>query len=432
MSETDHSVPPELRDAAEPSSQPIGKVALPKVGVAFISAYTFALFGVWMLIMTPATVSLALRASQIDAEGATANYSLIASVGALIAMLANPMFGRLSDITRSRYGMRRPWMFVGVLGGAVAAAVLAVADSIPMLFLGWALMQFFVNAAIAALIAIIADQVPVEQRGLLSGIAGMTPVAGILVGTYFVQLVPENTFVIFMVPAAAALAGVFAFSLVLKDRRLYPAQQVAFGLGSFVGSFYVNPRKAPSFSWFLLSMFLVAGGLAVIQTYLFFFVQDHLGIAESEVPTIVFYAVLIMNVIALVVSLLSGTISDRIGRRKPVYAAAGLTLAAGSLVMLIASSLPLFFVGVAIAGIGYGVFTGLYLAIATETMTDPSTNARDLGVVNIAYTLPYSLIPLAAPLLLSLGDGSNYAALFIAAAVVSLAGIPVMAKVRTR
>jgi len=165
---------------------------------------------------------------------------------------------------------------------------------------------------------------------------------------------------------------------------------------------------------------------------MFFFVQGYLKIEESKVPEIVFYAVLVMNLTALIVSPLSGVLSDYLGRRKPVFALAGLVLAAGCLAMVLSEGLSLFFVGVGLAGIGYGIYSGLYIAMATETMTDPHTNARDLGLVNIAYTLPYSLIPMSAPLLLGIGGGENYPALLTAAIFISLAGIPVLAKVRIR
>ena len=403
------------------------------VGAGFILGYAAALFGVWMMIMTPATVSLALRVAQLDPEGAASAYSIIAGVGALFAIVANPLFGRLSDRTTSRFGMRKPWMIVGVAGGLLSSVVLATAPSVPVVFLGWALMQVFGNAAVAALIAIIADQVPDRQRGLLSGIAGMTPVAAILVGTYFVQLVPDNTMIVFVVPALFAVVGVAWFVLVLRDRRLDARARPAFGMKEFLGTFGVSPRKAPAFSWFLLSMLLIAGALAVIQTYLYFVVADHLGVPEDEAPTVVFYLVLVMNVVSLIVSLAAGALSDRIGRRRTIFAVAGAFLAAGALVMVLAPSVPFAAVGVGLAGVGYGIFSGLYIAIATSAMHDPATTARDLGVVNIAYTLPYSLIPLAAPLILAIGGGAdNYTALFAVAAVLALAGIPVLRKVQGR
>ena len=63
-------------------------------------------------------VSLALKVnSLVGIEQAPNSLALVAGVGALLAMFANPFFGKLSDRTSSRLGMRRPWMVIGLVGG---------------------------------------------------------------------------------------------------------------------------------------------------------------------------------------------------------------------------------------------------------------------------------------------------------------------------
>lgn len=80
------------------------------VGFGFIAAYTFAYIGVWMALLTPITFTLALKIRQVNPEGAVGGLSLVLGVGAFVALVANPFFGRLSDRTTSRFGMRRPWI----------------------------------------------------------------------------------------------------------------------------------------------------------------------------------------------------------------------------------------------------------------------------------------------------------------------------------
>ncbi|MFT4210771.1 MAG: MFS transporter [Microbacterium sp.] len=73
-------------------------------------------FGVYIALLTPVLVSMAFKVEHISAEGeATGNLGLILGVGALFALIANPLAGRLSDRTTSAFGMRRPW----ILGGAI-------------------------------------------------------------------------------------------------------------------------------------------------------------------------------------------------------------------------------------------------------------------------------------------------------------------------
>ncbi len=45
-------------------------------------------------------------------------------------MICNPLAGAFSDRTTLRAGRRLPWIVGGALGGALALAVLSVADSV--------------------------------------------------------------------------------------------------------------------------------------------------------------------------------------------------------------------------------------------------------------------------------------------------------------
>lgn len=163
-----------------------------RVGPIFIAIYVLALFGIWMSINLPASVTLALRIGELDPEGKATSYSMAAGIGTLTALLANPLFGRLSDRTRSRFGRRRPWIVVGLSGTIAGAAVIGFSNSMPLLLLGWIMMQAFVNAAIAASLAIVADRIPEKQQGFVGALSGMAASAAILIGVFFVQWFPSK------------------------------------------------------------------------------------------------------------------------------------------------------------------------------------------------------------------------------------------------
>ena len=82
-----------------------------------------------------------------------------------------------------------------------------------------------------------------------------------------------------------------------------------------------------------------------------------------------------------------------------------------------------------ILGIGYGIFSGLYAALVLDVVPNKLSVARDLGLGNIALTLPYFMIPAVAPVLLNIGGGKNYPALYLAGIALTLLAIPVMNKV---
>ena len=156
--------------------------------------YALAYVGTILLFLAPLLVSLSLKVNAlVGTERAPNSLSLVAGAGAFIAIFANPFFGKLSDRTASRLGMRRPWMIMGLLGGSVGVLVVALAPSIGVVLVGWCIAQVFFNALLAALVAVLPDQVPVGQRGRVAGVLGIClPIASVS-GTYVVQLFTGNS-----------------------------------------------------------------------------------------------------------------------------------------------------------------------------------------------------------------------------------------------
>ncbi|BFI97002.1 MAG: MFS transporter [Rhodanobacter sp.] len=392
-----------------------------RVGWPFIAAYGMAYTGLWMALLPPILVGLGLRVRQIAPADAAGSLSLVVSVGALLALFGNPFFGRLSDRTVSSFGMRRPWLIAGALGGFAGLAVIATASSIPVLLLGWCLTQLACNAELAALVAIFSDQIPAAQRGTVSGIVGVSLPLGMTAGTFLVQAVEHSTLAIFLLPAAFALAGAFALAMVLPDRRLAVAQRPRYGWREFLGSFWIHPLRFPDFAWVWSSRFLLFTGVALLMTYQEFYLIQHLGRVPAEAPHLIFLSTLVQSCAVAVFSAAGGGLSDAVGRRKAFVCGAALFYALALLLIAFAASLSLFLVGMAAAGVAQGVYVAVDLALVTDVLPERETHAaRNLGIFNIASVMPQSLMPAIAPVILRLGDGS-YSVLFaVAAALVAL------------
>ncbi len=208
-----------------------------RVGPGFAAAYTLAYVGVWMALLTPTSLPLALKIRQVDPEGAVVSLSLVVGAGAFIAVVANPFFGRLSDRTTSRFGMRRPWILGGAVAGTLGLLIIAVAPNVPMVLAGWCVAQLSFNALLAALAALLPDQVPVEQRGRVAGLLGVSLSAGLVGGAFLAQTVSESVFLMFMAPAAG-MVFVAVLAAVLDDRRQSPEYiPPPYTLREFLGSF---------------------------------------------------------------------------------------------------------------------------------------------------------------------------------------------------
>lgn len=105
--------------------------------------------------------------------------------GAFVSLFANPLFGLLSDRTKGRlavWGRRRPYILIGTLINIGGLVWMALARDIPSLAIAYVIVQFSNNAATAPFHALLPDVVPVEQRGLASGVMGLLSIVGTIGG----------------------------------------------------------------------------------------------------------------------------------------------------------------------------------------------------------------------------------------------------------
>ena len=94
-----------------------------------------------------------------------------------------------------------------------------------MVLLGWCLAQLFFNAVLASLLAVMPDQVPPSQRGVVSGVLGIClPIASVC-GTFLVQAFSGHLVTMFLAPCLVGGAAIVLFAVRLDDRRLAAADK---------------------------------------------------------------------------------------------------------------------------------------------------------------------------------------------------------------
>jgi MFS family permease len=396
------------------------------VGLGFVSLYTLSFAGGSLVLIAPLLVTLALKVNDlVGADQAAKNLALVTGVGSLVSMVSNPFFGRLSDRTTARIGMRRPWMLIGLAGGTLGTLAVALAPSIPVVLAGWCTTQVFFNALLAAQVAVLPDQVPVPQRGVVSGILGMSLPLAAVAGTYLVQAFNGIELAMFLAPCAIGGLFVVVFAARLNDRRLDPGERPPWSVREIAGTFYVNPRRNPDFAWAFASRFMVVMAYAFLVTYQAYYLLHDLGSTEHDVPHQIYLGTLVQSVVLIASSPSAGRFSDRIGRRKIFVAVAAVTYAAALLIIATANSFDGYLIGMAVSGLGFGMYMAVDLALVVDVLPNTGSSAKDLGVLNIAGALPFALAPALAPVILALGNGS-YSVLYVVAGACALVGAGVI------
>ena len=171
----DPLVPAEVPAAlAEPTTNPTAR---------WVALLTVASIGLWAGFFGPIQVLLAQQAEAIDPANKEQVLALVTGLGALVSVICNPVAGAFSDRTTLRLGRRLPWIIGGAVGGALSLAFLSVADSVTSMVLGWCGVQASLNAMLAAVTAMVPDQVPVSRRGRIGGIVAIAQTIGVVAGT---------------------------------------------------------------------------------------------------------------------------------------------------------------------------------------------------------------------------------------------------------
>ncbi|WP_318209489.1 MULTISPECIES: MFS transporter [unclassified Streptomyces] len=403
---------------------PSGPLSAPRapVSAGFIAALTAAFLFTWMALLPATQVTLALRVQQIAPQDKAAALSLVLAVGAVVALLAQNIFGVLSDRTTSRFGMRRPWILIGALLGVASLGFLATADSIASLVASWALTQLTFNILLAGLTPVIPDQIPPAQLGRVSALTGITTQVGVVGGVFLTQLLLPDLTTAILLPGLFCLIGVGVLTVVLRDRQLAPADRRPLRPSVWLQAYWVSPRKHPDFAWAWLSRFLVQCGNITLTSYQTYFLMSRFGYTEDTVGPVVLKVLLVSIAGIVLAAMVFGALSDRLQRRKPFVLVSAVVLALAHVLAAFATSLTMFLISAAITGVAAGCFLAVDLALVTQVLPSSADAGKDMGVLHLASALPQMLMPAIAPLFLAIGDGDNYAAFFIAGGVIGLIG----------
>ncbi len=391
-----------------------------RVPARWTALLSLAGLGLFTAFYGPIQVLLGKQAQAMHPENKELTLGLVVGLGAAVSMVANPLFGAISDRTTWRLGRRLPWTALGAAGGAVSLLVLAFAPNVLVMAVGWCLAQLTLNAMFAALVAAIPDQVPVVQRGMVGGWVGVGQTLGIVVGSGLAAAV-GGLVAGYLVCAAFLLVATVPYLWLRRDTVIDAPPPLDWR------AFWISPRRHPDFAWAWLTRFLMNLGNAIAIVYLLYFLEDAVGYADPDGGVFLLTAIYAATLLSTVV--VSGVWSDRVGRRRVFVTCSGLVMSVAAVLLALFPTWPGALAAAAVLGLGFGVYTSVDFALMTEVLPNAGDRGKDLGVINVANALPQVLAPvLAAPIVTYLG---GYPVLYGFAAVVGIAGAVLVYRIRS-
>lgn len=361
--------------------------------------------GMWIALLIPVTLLLALKMMSLNPATATASFSTIIGIGAIFALFGNPIGGAISDRTILRFGRRRTWIMLGSVIGSLALVGIGFSNSYIIVLILWCLTQTAYNFVFAAFTALIPDQVEEGRRGTMSGIVGLVmPVSPILGLGLMTVLTNASTPLKWSVLAVISVLTATVSCMLIKEEKVaFSAKQhEQMPLVKRFSVIYPSPRKYPWFTWGWFTRFFIS---LAYNAYLYNSIMLMKRYHYSQALTTSYTTLLtLVGLLFLALfSIFAGMLSDKLRKQKPFVVLSAAIIVIGLVIDAFAPSLVWLIVGNAFTGGGYGIFISVDLALVSRILPHQKDAAKDFGIMNIANTVPQSVVPFVAPLLLAAG-----------------------------
>jgi MFS family permease len=399
-----------------------------------LSFYWFSSNVLWGAVLTVLVQSQVLHMVPDELKGRAVGVAV--GLGSIAGIVLPPFMGAWSDRVKSKMGRRRPFMLVGTalnLLGLVGLAYFPFLSTNPLLGFTVAFWLFVLaylvtnaasNFATAPFSALMPDVVPADQRGAASGWLGLMTILGQGVGIVAAGKIVSNTaplaqyqnqiFTVYIIIGVLLVIGVLITVFGTKEQPLAttpkPFRWSEFWAGLF------SPFRSADFAWVVFTRLLVMMGILSINNNLEFYMRDvvkDFSIFGTTVATTETDAVsnllLLLLVFAVIGSIVGGQLSDKYGRKLLVYISGGVMSVVALGLIITHQYFASLIIG-AVFGIGYGAYTSVDWALATDVLPNMDDAAKDMGIWHIALTIPQLLAVPVAGVLLDMGQQAGKAA----------------------
>jgi MFS family permease len=393
-----------------------------RVGARWMTLFTLAWLVIWTVQLTPVQLLLPLQLNTTGSDwiGGVVASGLVLGIGGLAGIAAGPLAGALSDRTHGRAGRRRPWAIGGVLLTALCLVGTGFTSGPWAVGAAWVGVSVGVAVASAAFTALIADQLPPSQRGAASAAVGSSQAVGIVLGVGLVVLLGLGVLAGYLLLAVLiAVVGTGA-ALLLPDPPAAPSDFPAQAGTASRSRGRLASLRDRDFAWMLGGRLVTNVGNALGTALFLFFLLHGLNQKEAEAQDNLLLLIVVYTVFVVIASVGTGLVSDRTGRRRRLTVISAVVQAASGAVIAISPTFTVTLVAAALMGLGYGGFSTVGLAFATDLLPDEQDHARDLGIVNVTAALGQLIGPLLGAALVALVGG--FWLVFVAACVLSLVG----------
>ena len=405
---------------------PRAEQAAPRLNRAFVVTLMLANLGTNVALIAPIQNILPRMIESATGSGGKAlGLGLVTGLGALAALIFNPLAGHYSDRWVSSDN-RAVTIVVGLVTGGIAHTVLGFQHSLLTITIWWVLCQATINIAYAPMSAIVVDHVDRRSWGLVWGLVSVAQAVGLVLGLAAVVLVfPSVTagmtaiavgYVVCLIPLVAVLLRL--------PRVSYPAEPSGAGRGGRP-DLRALLSAGGGFGLVFAGKFLIMLAETIALLYLYYYLQDVVHYRDPGDGQL--DLILTATLAAVVATVAVGRVADQSGGYRRFAVFSSLLMALTAFVLAGTSAWLLVIVCAFALGAGYGAFQSVSQALSLVVLPSPANAGRDLGIINVASAVPQVIgAPIAGLVVAELG---GYRGLFVFAGLLAVGAALAFARV---
>ena len=354
---------------------------------------------------------------------------IIMALDNFFALFMLPIFGVLSDKTKSRFGRRMPYIILGMFAAAIVFPFIAIAYIANSLFgvvilmlMVLVIMNIYRNPAIALMPDITPKPLRSKANGIINLIGYIGAIlasvfffifgvdGGMLPGIFGEQIRSEwFSLVPFLLVSGIMLVAMIVLFIKIKENKLVEEsmEQMAAGEAYSLTMDSVEEGKPLSaldkrnMFFLLLSVFLWFAAFNAIETFISVYSDQIFG---SEHWAGIITAVLV--VFSILTFIPAALIAQRIGRKLTILFGL-IALVSGLVLAFIVNDINLFlFVGIAISGIGWALINVNSYPMMVE-LAHKNNVGRYTGYYYTSSMLAQSFTPIVAGLVILVNETYN-------------------------
>jgi len=375
----------------------------------FIGFGFFSILMLWQIYNTYAPIFLGRLLSDtgtIDSADAPL-VGFIMSLDNLFALFMLPIFGILSDKTKTKYGRRMPYIIVGMFVAAILFPLIAVAyilsslaGVIIMMLMILIIMNIYRNPAVA----LMPDVTPKPLRSRANGIINLIGYVGAIIAGGLVIVFGESgtksitTVAPFLIVSGVMLVAMIVLFIKIKENKLIEESKEDMQLGEELSlSIEKVSENAPlskkdktNMIFILIAVFLWFAAFNSIETFISSYsenVLNNFNIAGT--------ITIILVISSMITFIPAGYVAGSIGRKFTVIAGLALMIVGLAVAMTIHQATAPFFLSIAVIGIGWALINVNSYPMMVE-MAHKNNVGKYTGFYYTSSMLAQSFTPIVA------------------------------------